>query len=169
MELDDERRLAYRARVRAILKRFEREVPSLGFTRAKKQLYVRAGEHWAHWISLRVPAYPARSFELEWGVRAYNDEFEALHLNGGRYSGSDKPFDTWFVDSDESEDRCAGDLLKVVEKIIIPWAERTSNARALTGWRSPLMPAARRSLQAALDGRSRDEWIRRSRALLFQS
>jgi len=126
----------------------------------------KAEQHWVYWIRLGVPRYPARDMWLEWGVRILNEDFPGLHLNGGQIDGSSQAYNTWFVDSDESEARCAAELVRIVKERAVPWCASFGTSDALLAEGSPLRAQARGALQQALSGQVNSAGLAKSMALL---
>lgn len=111
---------------------FTEKIVSLGFTRTKKWFWVSEGENSADFIHLHLdgisystPLSYSVSFRVHCGFRSYEDEFEALALNGPCSTGieaREKKYHHRFnTKSGSTYERCIDDLVKFVEEVGIPW------------------------------------------------
>jgi hypothetical protein len=159
-----------RNRAEAVRRRLSRGLAVHGFRRTKSTFWTREHEFAVDFVHLHLFTF-APSFRVHLGIRVLNDPFEAAALNGL------SSYDGWYGDrrqyvfdyssGDESVERCADNLTRFVVDVGIPWFARFVDPTALSAVvDSPLTSDARTALVEALSGRSLDERVAASRALL---
>jgi hypothetical protein len=163
---DKEKKAAYKERGKAIQSRVINFCISRGFIKSKKSGFILLiHAHWVFWMR-PLTRSGSRSIELESGIRILNSTWPALHLNGIHLLASSREVNTWFVNSDESEDRCVTDLCQYIENTVFLWLRDITTENTLLGPISPLMPEDKEMLAEALKGNENANNIAKSKDLL---
>lgn len=111
---------------------FTDRVKKLGFDRTKKWFWVKPYEGCAEFIHVHLdgisygsPISYSVSFRLHCGVRGYEDEFDALALNGPCSTDSEYRQDNYHhrfnAKSGSTYERCLDDLIRFVCDVGEPW------------------------------------------------
>jgi hypothetical protein len=163
---DIEKLAAYSKRGKAIQRRVNNFCTSKGFIKSKKSGFsLFTYEHWVFWLR-PLTRSGSRNIELESGLRVLNSSWPGLHLNGIHVSGSSREVNMWFVNSDESEDRCVADLCQFIENKVLLWLKDCAIESALLGASSPLIPQDKEALTQALRGNISPSNVAKSKNLL---
>ena len=136
-----------------------------GFAHTRATYWARPSGSIVQFVHLHLFSF-CPAFRVHPGVRVLNDSFAAVALNGPS-ADSPRKFDLSFDDSAESVERCAHELARYCELVVLPWLERWSDpSQLLTAPDSPLPANARQLLAQALEGQADEDQVRRSRVLL---
>jgi len=151
-----------------ILRRLNRLLESLGFTRSKSTFFIRRSQHVVEFIHLHKYSFDP-DFRVHLGLRVLGDPFEAVALNGpdSHDAVCRKEYDFHFNESAESIERCADSLFRFCAEDGEVWFKSWRNLeRLIKHSSSPLGIEAKNALASALQGRVNEEAIARSYSLL---
>lgn len=137
---------------------------SLGFERTKSTYWTRCRPQVVEFIHLHLYSF-APAFRVHTGIRALNDPFEAIALNGP--DSHARRYLLEFTTADASVERCARDVLEFCTEVAEPWfkAWRHRGARAPER-RSRSDNEVADALGDALRGKPNAMNVARTRALL---
>lgn len=159
-------------------KDFSKRIAPLGFVRTRKMLWTRPHAYTVDVIHLHrsgstygKPINYSVSFRVHFAVRVLNDTFPAPALNGP-FSDPDRlrtgRYHLRFnAQTGSTYERCVDDLTRFAVEQGEPWFQRFGDCALLVNAKdSPLQPAEKERLQAALDGREQPDMVAQSLSLL---
>lgn len=102
-----------------------------GFSHTKATFFTRVNQQQVEFVHMHVFSF-APSFRVHLGVRAAEDLFEAVSLNGPTSDDVRKDFDLRFTTVADSLSICAAEAVRYVEVVGLPWfKEQISTENAL--------------------------------------
>jgi hypothetical protein len=147
-----------------VRRRVTARLASDGFTRTKTSYWTRPTTSVIAFLHLHLYRADA-SFRAHIGLRAWDDPFEAVELNGPASHPTD-PYQMSFSESSASLDACADAITQYVRDVGERWWHEFHGTDALTGPASPFDAAARSALAAALRGQVEEHARAHTRSLL---
>lgn len=162
-----------RANKEKVLRKLAKLLQPVGFVHTKPTFYTRINSQVVEFIHLHKFSFSA-AFRVHIGLRAMNDPFEAIALNGptsddfrGTTSERGNRYDLHFEETEETLDRCASSAAQFVQEVGHPWLLTWRDPIALVSSpTSPLSEQARSALLQALSGSTDKECVQRTRKLL---
>ena len=154
-----------RSQAEKIRRRLTKALQPHGFERTKPSFWTRPADTCVQFIHLHLFTFQP-AFRVHLGIRVLNDPFEATALNGPN-SDEDRSYNLHFHNTDDTAERCNEELLRYCVEVGMPWFRKWSSLKELiSNSESPLRDGARAALKAALNGKSQEEDIKQTRALL---
>jgi hypothetical protein len=147
-----------------VRRRVARQLETDGFRRTKSSFWTRPQGPAIEFVHLHLYRATA-SFRVHIGLRAWDDPFAAIALNGPASHPTDK-YAMDFGEDESSIAHCTAAIVQYRREVGEPWWSATRSHEVLIGPQSPLNASARQALASALDGDDDREARHRTRSLL---